>query len=152
MRECVFPVTVIFSLILAGGCGSDDPKKEEELKCTQAGTLCARVLVPQDFSGNPVNLMALFFNSPSPAGMPSAILAQIPEPDIGVGKPLALKAENITAANGRYYFFVALYMEGGGSYSPVEGVDYVGSATAPVDWEGGPANVGDVTLSLYHRQ
>ncbi|NMB76690.1 MAG: hypothetical protein GYA21_16360 [Myxococcales bacterium] len=150
MRTFGLSMMVVFfalSLFGCGGDGNDNPP----VTCTEAKSLCARLTVPQTFSGTPTNLMALFFTTPTPAGMPAAILAQVPTPDIGPQKPLDLKAENITAANGTYYFYVALYMPGGGTTSPVVGVDYAGRVTDPIQWDGSAVNLGEVPLALYQN-
>jgi hypothetical protein len=141
--------TIVAMLALLGtACGSDGSGHPANT-CTAANSLCARLTVPQGFSGSPTSLMALFFNTPTPAGMPAAILAQVPSPVITADQPYDLKAENISAANGTYYFYVALYMPGGGTTTPVAGVDYAGRVTEPIQWDGSAVNLGEVPLALY---
>ncbi len=148
MKSFGLSMMLAFFALYLFGCGGGD-NDNPPLTCTEAKSLCARLTVPQTFSGTPTNLMAFFFTTPTPAGMPAAILAQVPTPDIGPKKPLDLKAENITAANGTYYFYVALYMPGGGTTSPVAGVDYAGRVTEPIQWDGSAVNLGEVPLAIY---
>ncbi len=134
-------------LLLAAGCGGGGGKENPPPTCTEDNSLCARVLVPAGFAGEAVNLTALFFTSPQPAGMPAAILAQIPEPDIGPSRPYDLVLENVNAAQGTYYFFVVLYMPGGGTAMPVAGVDYLCKADQAVEGDGKAKNVGEIPLT-----
>lgn len=146
-----FGLCLALAVTLAAlGCGSDGSGHPDgSVACTEAKSLCARLTVPQGFTGTPTNLLAMFFTTPNPSGMPAAILAQVPGPAIGADRPYDLKAENISAANGTYYFYVALYMPGGGTTTPVAGVDYAGRVTDPIQWDGSAVNLGEVPLALY---
>lgn len=94
--------------------------------------------------------MILFFKTPTPAGMPDAFLATISEPSIDAAHPYALKVTDISVT-GTFYFYAALYMEGGGAMEPVVGVDYVGSF-GPLNVDGLSAiNLGDIQLSIYQK-
>jgi hypothetical protein len=133
--------------IIVAACGSTNDKKQT---CTEAKSLCASLVLPSSFSGKTTLLMALFFKTSTPAGMPDAFLATVSEPGIDAAHPYALKVTDI-AVTGTFYFYAALYMEGGGTMEPVAGVDYVGTA-GPLNVDGLSAiNLGDIQMNLYQK-
>jgi hypothetical protein len=134
--------------ILLGGCGGGDgPAPCVVGECTEANTLCATLVAPEDFTGTPRQLMALLFAEDPPAGPPAAILSMLEDP--AVGRDQCLNLEVILSITGAYYFYAALYMEGGGATEPVAGVDYVAHGTGPITADGSPINLGELTLELY---
>lgn len=134
-------------------CGSNGGKPDggdppPTCSTTSPDSLCVVLSVPAGFTGSPVKLMALGFESLPPAGMPSAFFADVPEPDIGLDQPFKLEIEDISFT-GTTHFYLALYMPGGGTMSPVEGVDYVGAAPEALTFDGTPLNLDPIELFLY---
>ncbi len=147
----IFSLAAMAMILVACGSSSDKPDGgDPPPTCSTSlpDSLCVVVSVPEGFSGSPVKLMALGFDSLPPAGMPSAFLADIPEPDIGEGQPYKLTIEDISFT-GTTHLYLALYMPGGGTMSPVEGIDYVGSAPEAITFDGTPINLDPIALSVY---
>jgi len=136
------------ALMLVAGCGDDNGNGNPDFECTEQNTLCARLTVPAGFTGETANLMGLFYTSVPPAGPPTAILAQVGQPTIGVDRPYDFEITDITQT-GDYYFVVDLLMVGGGTMSPVAGVDYVYWTGATINFDGNPITLGEVELWLY---
>jgi hypothetical protein len=133
---------------LLAGCGNDDGNGDDEFTCTERNTLCARLTVPDTYTGKAQNLMGLLYTSLPPAGPPGAILAQVGEPVIGVNRHYDFEITGITQT-GDYHFVVDLLMEGGGTTSPIAGTDYVFWTPAPLNFDGNPMTLGEVDLWLY---
>ena len=136
------------SLLLLGGCGDDNGNGNGEFECTEQNTLCARLTVPADFTGETSSLMGLLYTSVPPAGAPTAIIGQVGEPRIGVNRPYDFEITGITAT-GDYYFVADLLMVGGGLTTPVAGVDYVYWTDATINFDGNPLTLGETELWLY---
>jgi hypothetical protein len=81
------------------------------------------------------------------AGPPAAILYQQKSPTVTAGAPWTIHGD-ATGVSGQYYVVVALYMQGGGSFSPKAGVDYVAESSAKVAFGGGPVDLGTMKLVL----
>ena len=116
--------------------------------CTSDAAVCLSVVVPADYAGTPVNLLVALYDTLPPMGPPSAVLAQVPMPDIAVGMPLDVQVFDV-ANQGDYFVYVALFMEGGGMFQPVVDIDYVGSTAAAVTVGGAGVDVGPIDLALY---
>lgn len=134
-------------VLTLAGCG-DDVTPNPDFECTAQNSLCARLVVPDTYSGKARNLMGLLYTKVPPAGPPGAILSQVGEPVIGVNRPYDFEITGISPT-GDYHFVVDLLMEGGGSTSPVAGVDYVYWTPAPLSLDGNPITLGEVELWLY---
>ena len=145
MKKALYLIAIV---MLLTGCGDDNGNGNPDFECTEQNTLCARLVVPDDFTGEPANLMGLLYTSVPPAGPPSAILAQVPNPRIGVGRNYDFEITGITQT-GDYHFVVDLLMEGGGTMSPVAGIDYVYWTTSALNFDGNPMTLGEVELWLY---
>jgi len=116
--------------------------------CTSDAAVCLSVVVPADYAGTPVNLLVALYDTLPPMGPPSAVLAQVPMPDIAVGMQLDVQVFDV-ANQGDYFVYVALFMEGGGMFQPVVDIDYVGSTAAAVTVGGAGVDVGPIDLALY---
>ncbi len=136
-----------FSLLLSG-CGDDNGNPTPDFECTEQNSLCARLVVPDDYHGETANLMGLLYTSVPPAGPPSAMLVQVGEPVIGVDRPYDFEITGINRT-GDYHFVVDLLMEGGGTTSPVAGIDYVYWTDTTLNFDGNPMTLGEVELWLY---
>ncbi|NDV61633.1 hypothetical protein G0Q06_04140 [Puniceicoccales bacterium CK1056] len=101
-------------------------------------SLVVNISLPDGFSGNISQLMVTLAGSLPVMGPPAAVLAQIQNGDVdgdGIGDvdnilntstDLTLAFEDV-GLTGEYHVVVALFMEGGGVFAPVPGVDYMGS-------------------------
>jgi hypothetical protein len=139
---------IFATLMLGAGCGDDNGNGSPDFECTEQNTLCARLVVPDTYTGKAMNLMGLLYTTVPPAGPPTAILAQVGEPTIGVNRNYDFEITDITQT-GDYHFVVDLLMEGGGTMSPVAGIDYAYWTTATLNFDGNPMTLGEVELWLY---
>jgi len=115
--------------------------------CERDGDVCARIRVPAGFTGTPRQLLVGLYDSLPPLGPPASLLAQVDDPEIGPDEPFVLEVDSFPDT-GQLYVYVALYMEGGGTFVPVAGVDYVGQSDAPFAFDGSAVDLGDLTLAL----
>jgi hypothetical protein len=117
--------------------------------------LVANLSVPADFDGQVTKLLITLADSLPVTGIPAAVLATIENFDsdengMGDVDEILNAARNLTLAledvglGGTYHVVAALYMEGGGVFQPVPGVDYM-AASGPVTFGQGLA---EVTLEL----
>ena len=142
------PLLILTAIVfLLAGCG-DNGNGNPDFECTEQNSLCARLVVPDTYTGEAANLMGLLYATVPPAGPPGAILAQVGEPVIGVNRPYDFEITGITQT-GDYHFVVNLLMVGGGTTSPVAGIDYVYWTPAPLNFDGAPMTLGEVDLWLY---
>ncbi len=141
-------LSLCLALSLAA-CGEEEG--EEPFECTAANSLCWVISVPADFAATPVNLYVTGYDAFPPAGMPNAMFNALPSPAIGPGQPLEFMAPDYGqfGFSGEKYLAIALLVEGGGAMSPVEGVDWIGYMTTPVNFDGGAKNLPPVTLAVF---
>ena len=143
----------LFSFLACGdkdldsGVVTEDTTEEVSgFDCTQEYALCGSLVVPNDFVGTTKNLTLALYSSLPPMGPPDVILAQVSMPTIGVDQPYAIELHPVTAT-GAYHLFVSLYMEGGGDWMPVSGIDYM-LATDAITFAGTAVNLGELNLEL----
>jgi protoheme ferro-lyase len=114
-------------------------------------SLVTTIGLPDGFSATPTKLLITLASSLPVTGPPAAVLAEISNADSdgdGIGDiERILNSElDLTVAlrdvgvSGAYHVVVALYVEGGGSFQPVPGVDYM-AASAPLTLGEGQAIV-----------
>ena len=145
MKPVLILTTIVF---LLAGCGDDNGNGNPDFECTEQNSICARLVVPDTYTGNALNLMGLLYTSIPPAGPPGAILSQVGEPTIGINRHYDFEITGITQT-GDYHFVVNLLMPGGGTMSPIAGIDYVYWTGAPLNFDGAPMTLGEVDLWLY---
>lgn len=102
-------------------------------------SLVAKISLPEGYSGTPTRLLVTLASSLPVLGPPAAVLVEISNGDSdgdGIGdverilndsRDLTLAIEDV-GLNGSYHVVVALYMEGGGTFQPVPGVDYLAAS------------------------
>jgi hypothetical protein len=102
-------------------------------------SLVATLSLPDSFDGQVTKLVVTLASDLPATGMPAAILATIENTDQdgdGVGdvdqalsssRDLVLPIEDVGLA-GDYHVVAVLYMEGGGLFQPVPGIDYLASS------------------------
>jgi hypothetical protein len=115
--------------------------------CTEELGFCGNLKVPTDFTGTPRSLAIALYNSIPPAGPPSATLAEIEAPELVPGTCYTVEVSPMLE-QGEYYIWANLYMEGGGSWVPVNDVDYTGHSEAPVMMVSSGMTFEDLTLQL----
>ena len=72
---------------------------------------------------------------------------EIDTPELSAGGSFPIRVSP-AIFDGDYYIWVNLYMEGGGEWAAVNGVDYVGSTTEPVIFDGTAISFTDIRLRL----
>jgi hypothetical protein len=102
-------------------------------------SLITKISLPDEYAGTPTRLLVTLAASLPVAGPPAAVLVEISNGDSdgdGIGdverilnasRDLTLAIEDV-GLSGNYYVVVALYMEGGGTFQPVPGVDYMAAS------------------------
>ena len=121
------------------------PPSAEE--CDDDVGFCGNVKVPTDFTGTPRSLAVALYASVPPAGPPNATLAEIESPELTPGSCFPVVIHPMLE-QGTYYLWVNLYMEGGGTWVPVDGVDYTAVSEAPLELDGTVRGFGDLSLGL----
>lgn len=126
---------------------SAPPESEDNAVCSEDYSLCGDIEVPSGFSGSTRSLAIVLYSSVPPAGPPDGIIAEIESPDLNAGGTFPVRVLP-ALFNGDYYVWVNLYMEGGGEWLPVNGIDYTGSTSEPISFDGSPVSFDDISLSL----
>ena len=126
---------------------TDTEAEADDSMCLEDYSLCGDLQIPEDYTGTARSLAVVLYQSIPPAGPPDGIIVEIENPDLTPGGTFPVR---ILPAlfNGEYYVWVNLYMEGGGEWAPVNGVDYIGSTGATIAFDGTPVSFDDISLSL----
>ena len=113
-----------------------------------ARSLTATLKIPVDFTGITTSLQVAFFQNLPPTGPPDGMGDTISTPVIIAGEDYVLTSET-GGVEGEYFVYVVIFIEGGGTATPVTGVDYVGSSSSAKTL-GGPGMVdfGDIEMTL----
>ncbi|MFT5681029.1 MAG: hypothetical protein ACI8RZ_001935 [Myxococcota bacterium] len=119
----------------------------EASACTEELGFCGNLKVPDDFAGVPRSLAIALYTSIPPAGPPNATLLEIDGPDLVPGSCYTIEVSPMLE-QGEYYIWANLYMEGGGSWVPVNDVDYTANSEAPVMMVSSGMVFEDLTLQL----
>lgn len=120
------------------------PTAEE---CSDDVGFCGNVKIPTDFSGTPrVLAVALYENIP-PAGPPNATLLEVEAPELvpGTCYPVVIHP---MLEQGTFHLWVNLYMEGGGTWVPVNDVDYTAFTEEALELDGSLRAFDDLSLEL----
>ena len=137
--------------------GVPEPDEEEETEaeshstddaiCAEAYSLCGDLIIPSDITGTTRSLAIVLYSSIPPAGPPEGIVEEVSNPELSPGGRYPVRVLP-ALFNGDYYVWVNLYMEGGGEWAPVDGVDYLGYTAEPVNFDGTAISFADISLSL----
>jgi protoheme ferro-lyase len=104
-----------------------------------ASSLVATISLPDNFSGQITKLLVTLASEIPVTGMPVAVLATIDNVDndgdgqgdvdqiLNSYRDLVLALEDV-GVTGEYHVVASLYMEGGGQFQPVPGIDYMASS------------------------
>lgn len=138
-------VFACFFSIACGDGGSAPAGDAGAAACTD-GQLCMTLSVPADFAGAPRELFVGLYASLPPAGPPDVMVGRVAMPDVAPGMPARVVLDGVEDV-GDYHVFVALYVEGGGMFTPEPGLDYQAWTDARRFGEG-PVDLGVVAVEL----
>jgi hypothetical protein len=103
--------------------------------------------VPADFAGTTRELDVIVSSNVPVAGPPAGILYQEENPTLTAGEALTVHGD-ATGIDGSYYVVVVLYMQGGGQFTPTNGVDYETQSPTKVTFAGAAVDIGTMNLEL----
>ncbi len=126
---------------------SDGPEIADLTVCGEVNSLCGHVVVPQNLQGAPRALVVALYPSLPPMGPPSAIVAEIDAPSLEAGEQYPVRIHPLLET-GEFFIQVSLYMEGGGQWTPINGVDYTGASSNSVVLDGQSFEFDDIYLDL----
>jgi len=115
--------------------------------CAEDYSLCGELIIPSDFTGTTRSLAIVLYSTVPPMGPPDGIVAEIETPELTAGDSFPVRIQP-AIFNGDYHVWVNLYMDGGGEWAPVNGVDYVGYTAEPVVFDGTAISFDDISLSI----
>ena len=104
-------------------------------------------MMPSDMTGTPRSMAISLYDTLEPAGPPNVTVIEIDSPDVTAGEPFELEFSPLIAT-GEYYVWIFLYMEGGGEWAPVAGIDYFGHTGSTLVFDGQPVIFPDIALSM----
>jgi hypothetical protein len=111
----------------------------------------ATLAIPAAFSGETTKLVVAAFSKLPVAGPPDGgILMQVATPELTAGGTFAVEGD-VTGITGSYYVLAVVYMKGGGSFSPKDGVDYDASTAKALSFDGkSSVDGGTLSLAIHH--
>jgi hypothetical protein len=107
-----------------------------------------RLTVPRDYTGTPRQLAVVLVNSLPVTGIPAAFLKFEDNPTVAAGQEITLTGD-VPANRGPFKVLAALYMQGGGQFSPKPGTDYDAATANVVDLTGASVDFGTLPLALH---
>ena len=126
---------------------SDGPEIPDANVCDEEYSLCGHINVPADLVGTPRSLAVSLYTSVPPVGPPNAVIAQIDGPSIKAGEQYPVRVYPMLE-KGEYFIWINLYMEDGGQWMPINGVDYTGVSAAMVVLDGAPFEFDPIDMAL----
>ena len=118
------------------------------------------ISLPDDFDGKITKLLVTLASEVPVTGMPNAMLALIDNTDadgdgeldvdqiLAPGRDLVLSVEDVGLA-GDFHVVAAVYVEGGGDFQPVSGVDYL--AYSEMLTFGSGTVMAEIELAIYEE-
>ena len=112
--------------LIVTGCGPEAINEADmaDATCTESNTLCAELLVPDGYSGEPSRLVTAMYDSSDTNRPPQGVMPEIMTPTVVPGEPYKIAHTDVDV-DGEYYLMFVLYDVGGGEWIPEAGVDYV---------------------------
>jgi hypothetical protein len=107
-----------------------------------------RLTVPRDYSGTPRQLAIVLVNSLPVTGIPAAFLKFVDNPTVAAGQEITLTGD-VPANRGSFKVLAALYMQGGGQFTPTPGTDYDAATANFFDITGASVDFGTLPLALH---
>jgi hypothetical protein len=140
---------LLAAVVLACGCGGETESGPPDgpPNCTENGSVCALIHVPAGFDAKPRQLAAGFYETLPVTGPPEFMADLIDNPEISGTRPLSFVVHDCLKKPAEYYLYFVLYMQGGGTWIPSVGVDYIAHTESKMFGDG-PVNLGDITLML----
>jgi len=139
------------------GCSVDVPDFEYDILgdedveadplCEEDFAVCGDLLVPSPLEGEPRLLAVALYRSVPPAGPPDHTMDEVEAPDVPAGGRYKVRLHPMLET-GEFFVWANLYMEGGGRYIPINGVDFVSSTDEALIFDGGAVHFGDMRLTL----
>jgi hypothetical protein len=116
-----------------------------------AAKFTATLAIPATFSGETTKLVVAAFSKLPVAGPPDGgILMQVESPALTAGGTFAVEGD-VTGISGDYFVLAVVYMKGGGSFSPKDGVDYDAATAKALAFDGKSAvDGGTMSLAIHH--
>ena len=105
------------------------------------------IKIPSSFTGTTRQLLVVTEAALPPMGPPAGILYQAMTPQLTAGQKVNVTLDT-SGTTGDYYVLVALYMQGGGMFSPKAGIDYQVATTMKVHFDGSAHDLGELDLAL----
>ena len=124
-----------------------DESTDMNSTCLEDYGFCGNILIPEDLTGTPKSMAISLYDSLEPAGPPNVTVSEIAIPAVKAGEPYVFEFSPLIAT-GSYYVWIFLYMEGGGEWMPVSGVDYTGHTSEMIVFDGSPVIFDDIALVL----
>ena len=93
--------------------------------CTETGTLCVTLNVPEGYAGDPREVNGGFYTSLPPAGPPTHALTAHDPGTVKAEGEIHLHWNENVPAKGDFHLYLVLYDKKGGTFIPEAGVDYV---------------------------
>lgn len=112
-------------------------------ECTEPGTVCVQLLIPEELDQTPRNLNVSFYESLPAFGPPNAVGVELNEPDLVAGEVLSATLSD-GDLRGDFLILAIMFMPDGGTFIPLAGVDYIAETTDPITLDGEPQNVDEV--------
>jgi hypothetical protein len=107
-----------------------------------------RLTVPRDYTGTPRQLAVVLVNALPVTGIPAAFLKFVDNPTVAAGQEITLTGD-VPPNRGPFKVLAALYMQGGGQFSPKPGTDYDAATANFVELTGAPVDFGTLPLALH---
>jgi hypothetical protein len=134
-----------------GGSGGGAGTGGNGASCTVSKGFCGALTVPSSYNATAVKVIIGLYKqlgAGGPAGPPDAIAMQAANPTISPTTSFELMPTALTVS-GDYFVYAALYVQGGGMFEPVKGVDYVAQTTKAVTLGGAASpDIGTLALTL----
>lgn len=101
--------------------------------------------IPAGYTGTLAKLDLVYNATPQLLGPPTGTLYEGTPTGVAAGMPLTVTGD-ATGVRGDYYVVAVLYMQGGGTFVPKPGVDYVAESPAPIAFDGTAIDLGTLPV------
>jgi len=113
--------------------------------CDEEYSMCGHLNLPNSLEGTPRELLIALFSKLPPQGPPDAVLMRVGTPSLNAGERYPLRVHPVLES-GQYFLYVSLYMEGGGQYQPMVGIDYIGTSAEKLNFSGGALKFEEIEM------
>ncbi|MBN96056.1 MAG: hypothetical protein CL928_18605 [Deltaproteobacteria bacterium] len=125
----------------------DEPSEDEVVTdpCEEDGVLCAQLVFPSQYSGNPRELAVSLYGNLPAFGPPNFVLIQDTSPSVVASGTYDIVVDSGLPSNGSYHLYAVVYDVSGGQWIPTPGVDLV-AETPAITFDGSAIDAGVVTM------